>query len=269
VRRPNHHKKSAPPLWWSGGAKSNNQHRTRCHAGENFQAELGHYDWDTGVQSIVVGSSCIGAVLDRGGLGFEASDADEILLGTFADSDEAFKAVSDCWEIKLRSNGGSANDPSLQPGPAREGNGQLIGEVDAQPDPATPELTLFVNAHGALTKQFTLDADGNLVKTEGGQMTAGTAMRIVIDDVQALADLIGTMSSDQALVLGSMRGDLSVQVTVITKKALNGVTAPDIISRSREYLTFGEGRRGFCLGARGSRQRFRTSWNRAAASSLP
>src|SRR5262249_16320104 len=121
-------------------------------------------------------------------------------------------------------------------------------EISATPGPATPELTLFINAHGALTKQFTLDADGNLVKTEGGQMAAGTARRIAIGDAQALADLIGTISSDQALALGSMRAGLPAQVTVITKEALNGVTAPDVISRSREYLTFGEGRRGFCLG---------------------
>ena len=85
-----------------------------------------------------------------------------------------------------------------------------------------PELTLFTNARGPLTKQFTLDADGNLVKTEGGQMVAGTAIRIAIGDVQALADLIGTISSDQALALGSMHDGLPAQVTVVTKEALNG-----------------------------------------------
>jgi len=116
------------------------------------------------------------------------------------------------------------------------------------PDPATPELTLFVNARGALTKQFTLDADGNLVKTEGGQMSKGTAMRMAVDGVQALAELIKTMASNQALALGSMRPDLPAQVAVTTKGALNGGTALGIISRSREYLAFDEGRRGFCLG---------------------
>src|SRR5262249_6530614 len=121
-------------------------------------------------------------------------------------------------------------------------------EVSTTPVPATPELTLFINAHGALTKQFTLDVDGNLVKTESGQMAVGTARRIAIGDAQALADLINTISSDQALALGSMRSGLPAQVTVVTKKALNGATAPDIISRSRDYLTFGQERRGFCLG---------------------
>jgi hypothetical protein len=115
------------------------------------------------------------------------------------------------------------------------------------PDPATPELTLFVNAHGALTKQFKLDANGDLVTTEGGQMAAGTAMRVAVSDVQALAELIGTLSSDQALALGSMCAGLSAQVTVTTKKALNGETAPGSISRSREFMTFRPERRGFCL----------------------
>jgi hypothetical protein len=136
----------------------------------------------------------------------------------------------------------AAEDPSPKPPP--EPNGGLFEASDS----ATPELTLFVNARGALTKQYTLDANGNLVKTEGGQMAAGTATRIAIGDAQALAELIGTISSNQALALGSMRTDLLAQVTVTTKKALNSGNASDIISRSRDYLTFSKGRRGFCLG---------------------
>jgi hypothetical protein len=161
--------------------------------------------------------------------------------------------IDDAWDAKPSAgNGGDAGAivaprPGLQQGRRDAPDGQP-DEVSATPDPTTPELTLFVNAHGALTKQFTLDATGNLVKIEGGQMAEGTAKRIVIGDVQALADLIGTISSDQALALGSMRYDLPAQVTVVTKKALNGGAASDIISRSREYLTFGQERRGFCLG---------------------
>jgi hypothetical protein len=144
----------------------------------------------------------------------------------------------------------AAPQPRPQSEPVQEGGAsdELPDEVSTAPDPATPELTLFVNAHGALTKQFTLDANGDLVATEGGQMAEGTALRIAVGDVQALADLIGTISSDQALALGAMRSDLPAQVTVVTKKALNSGTVPDTISRSRDYLTFGQERRGFCLG---------------------
>ena len=123
----------------------------------------------------------------------------------------------------------------------------VLDKTNTTPVLAAPELTLFVNARGALTKQFMLAANGDLVKTEGGQMAAGTAKRIAIDNAQALAELISTLSSDQALGLGSLRAGLPTQATVITKRALEGRSAPDVISRSREYLTFSESRRGFCL----------------------
>ena len=189
----------------------------------------------------------------------EAFDGNDS-LGVFVDEEAAYSAFCAYWDKILRSNGGettaikqpAASDWSPKPNDGRVAAGfsQKLrpDKVSAEGDRATPELTLFTNARGALTKQFTLDAGGNLVKIEGGQMVAGTAMRIAVGDVQAFADLIGTISSDQALALGSMRGDLPAQVTVATKKALNGVTVPDTISRSRDYLTFGEGRRGFCLG---------------------
>jgi len=154
------------------------------------------------------------------------------------EDDADFYSTLDCWET----NGGAAawgEEPDTEP--------ESQPEPSAASDPATPELTLFGNAHGPLTKQFTLDADGNLVKTEGGQMSGGAAMRIPVADVQALAKLIGTIKSNQALALGSMRGGLPEQVAVTTKTSLNGRTVPGTISRSREYMAFGE-RPGFCLG---------------------
>jgi hypothetical protein len=190
------------------------------------------YDQDSGVWA-----NNFGSFLNRGELGVEAFDADEVFIGMFADEDAACDAILARWEA--RSNGGGPQAKASE-------DGGLPDEVSAAPDP--PELTLFGNAHGALTKQFALDADGILVKTEGGQMTVGAAQRIAINDVQALAELIGAMSSNQALALGSMPPGLPAQVSVTTKKALNGRTAPATITRSRDYLTFGEGRRGFCLG---------------------
>jgi len=58
----------------------------------------------------------------------------------------------------------------------------VLDKTNTTPVLAAPELTLFVNARGALTKQFMLAANGDLVKTEGGQMAAGTAKRIAIDN---------------------------------------------------------------------------------------
>jgi hypothetical protein len=119
-------------------------------------------------------------------------------------------------------------------------------EPCAASDPATPELTLFVNAHGPLTKEFKLDAAGMLAEIKRGYMRAGTAMRRAIADVHALAQLIGAMASEQALAPGSMRVDMPAQVRVTTKDKLNSGTAPDVISRSRDFMTFTQ-RRGFVL----------------------
>src|SRR5262245_30210473 len=79
-------------------------------AGANFQAELGHYDWETGIQSIVAAGDYIGSILDRGELGVDAGGDDDLKFGTFADRDAACKAVSERWEKKLRSNGGEASE---------------------------------------------------------------------------------------------------------------------------------------------------------------
>ena len=48
-------------------------------------------------------------------------------------------------------------------------------ESRAAPDPTTPELTLFVNADGALTKQFMLNADGNLVRSKAARWLPASA----------------------------------------------------------------------------------------------
>src|SRR5262249_36511512 len=73
----------------------------------------------------------IGAILDRGELGVEASGDDDLLFGTFADRVAACKAVSERWEIKLRANGG---DPT-----AAEG---------ANPQPSAKPVALKPNFDG-------------------------------------------------------------------------------------------------------------------------
>jgi P4 family phage/plasmid primase-like protien len=57
--------------------------------------------------SIALGRDNIGAFLNCGD-GIEAYDADDVLLGVFADEDDACNAVLNCWDRKLRSNGGEA-----------------------------------------------------------------------------------------------------------------------------------------------------------------
>jgi hypothetical protein len=63
--------------------------------------------------SISVGSDCIGAFLNCGELGVEAYDADDVLLGVFADEDDADNAIFDCWES--RTNGGNPHARAPEP----------------------------------------------------------------------------------------------------------------------------------------------------------
>jgi hypothetical protein len=64
------------------------------------------------------GTTHLGSIyLNYDGL-IEARDAGGVLLGTFKDEDGATDAIFDCWDAKLRSNGGGAHaidEPSLQP----------------------------------------------------------------------------------------------------------------------------------------------------------
>jgi hypothetical protein len=62
--------------------------------------------------SIAVGDDYIGAFLNRGEFGVEAYDADDVLLGVFADEDDADIAIHICWDIKLRSNDGRSDTSS-------------------------------------------------------------------------------------------------------------------------------------------------------------
>ena len=64
------------------------------------------YDHDTGVWA-----SNFGSFLNRGELGVEAFDADEVFVGMFADEDLACNAILDRWES--RSNGGDDPHPML------------------------------------------------------------------------------------------------------------------------------------------------------------
>src|SRR6516164_4625795 len=45
-------------------------------------------------------------------LGIEALDANGVLLGVFANEDDADNAIFNCWDKKLRSNSGGSDTPS-------------------------------------------------------------------------------------------------------------------------------------------------------------
>jgi DNA polymerase bacteriophage-type len=73
--------------------------------------ELFDYEQEIGVwTSFSDGRDNIGSFLDRGELGVEVYDADDVLLDVFANKDRASDAIWDCWES--RSNGGNSYAPA-------------------------------------------------------------------------------------------------------------------------------------------------------------
>jgi hypothetical protein len=93
------------------------------------------------------------------------------------------------------------------------------------------QLTKLSSSGGALTKQIRLDANGALVKGQAGTLWRGMAERVKITSVATLASFIEGLTSNQALALGSLRGDLPDLISVGTVGNLNGTARPGIIAR--------------------------------------
>jgi hypothetical protein len=102
------------------------------------------------------------------------------------------------------------------------------------------ELTKLTKHGGPLTKKISLDPDGTLVKDGSAcVMGRGTAERVRVDGVDALAVLIEDLTPSQALALGVLRADLPDKVEVTTKaKLINGVAQPDIIARTGSNIIY-------------------------------
>ena len=110
------------------------------------------------------------------------------------------------------------------------------------------EVTRIRKDGGPLTKRISLDASGNLVSDGAAcTMSHGWARRVELSSAQQLADLIGGLGSSEAITLGALRQGLPDQVEVATKHRLNGASRPDLIARSRDYISFRSGVRAFTL----------------------
>jgi hypothetical protein len=101
------------------------------------------------------------------------------------------------------------------------------------------ELTVFTKAGGPLTKQILLASDGS-IKADGSAcvMSRGAARRFRFDSMQQFADLISGFQPNEALAVGTLRADLPDEVQVVAKRNLNGATRPEIIARTRDYISY-------------------------------
>jgi hypothetical protein len=103
----------------------------------------------------------------------------------------------------------------------------------------TIEITRFTKLDGPLTKKIFLSEAGTIV-SDGSAclMVRGTAERVAIADINALAALIGTLQSNQAITLGALRDDLPAKVEVTTAEKLNGDARKDLIARTSRHLVY-------------------------------
>jgi hypothetical protein len=69
-------------------------------------------------------------------------------------------------------------------------------------------------------------------------MVQGTAERVQVENVDALAALIGALKSNQAITLGALHGDLPAKVEVTTAAKLNGDARKDMIARTGRHLVY-------------------------------
>jgi hypothetical protein len=103
----------------------------------------------------------------------------------------------------------------------------------------TVEITCFTKVNGPLTKKIFLSETGTIV-SDGSAclMVQGTAERVAIADINALAALIGALQSNQAITLGVLRDDLPAKVDVTTAAKLNGNNRKDLIARTAHHLVY-------------------------------
>ena len=104
------------------------------------------------------------------------------------------------------------------------------------------EITALTSAAGVLTKRISLGDDGALI-SDGSAcvMGSGAAKRVRLPGITAFADLIGGLTSSQAIALGSLRDDLPDEVEVTTAKKLtemNGTAPAHVIARTAGHIAY-------------------------------
>jgi hypothetical protein len=110
------------------------------------------------------------------------------------------------------------------------------------------EIVVVLKYDGPLTKRIGLNGNGELVSDGSAcSMSRGRARRVELSSAQELADLIGSLGSNEAIALGSLRKGLPNQVAVIPKNKLNGASQADLIARTRDFINYRAGEPAFML----------------------
>ncbi|WP_059413432.1 hypothetical protein [Cupriavidus basilensis] len=100
----------------------------------------------------------------------------------------------------------------------------------------TISLTRLTNDRAQLTKVFSLDADGRVVKHTKAFLAHGEVERIEVADLHGFAALLQSLKHNQALAYGLT---VKPRATVVTKDVMH--EHPGAIARSRDYFSFAAG----------------------------
>jgi hypothetical protein len=109
------------------------------------------------------------------------------------------------------------------------------------------ELTVFDKAGGACTKRIALEQDQIISDGSACAISRGRASRLRVGEragKSALAvfdEVVAGMTSDQALSLGRLSGEIGEHATVVTERRRKEQPQPGVISRTQEFLWYAPG----------------------------
>lgn len=107
-------------------------------------------------------------------------------------------------------------------------------------------LLTKITSDTPISKRFSLDGEGMLVKGKGGNMRSGYAEALQITDLAELKTVIRGLNVTQALTFGVPKGSIAgTKLRVLTKGDVKG--EPGAIARSREFFEYPAERPGILL----------------------
>jgi hypothetical protein len=115
------------------------------------------------------------------------------------------------------------------------------------PNECLGEITVFEKIGGPLTKRLAL-RDGKIVNDSSACFMAnGSAHRVKIASMRALADRINNFAPNQAYALGCLKDGVPDGAKVVVADELKDKCDPSVIARTKQYLVFKKGEPGFVL----------------------
>jgi hypothetical protein len=106
------------------------------------------------------------------------------------------------------------------------------------------QLTVLTNDQGYATKIFDLDEGGKLQKRSAANIYEGKALRISIEGLVQLRDILGQLKPNQALCFGVPERE---EARLITQETLRSGAFPDAIARDRDHFSFRRGQPGVLM----------------------